>query len=113
MKNPLHWSKSHIFQVKFWRKFANKNNTGWAVAFLQKCCYKWRPRTCLGLDVVNLIIFRLKMVKNSLKFTKFSFFIFPKNLPNWKTSPHTRKNNKIKIKVSKFHLFRPYSGNID
>ncbi len=27
------------------------------VALLQKCCYKWQPWKCLGLDVTNLIIY--------------------------------------------------------
>ncbi len=29
----------------------------WAIAFFQKCCYKWGPRKYLDLDVANLIIF--------------------------------------------------------
>ncbi len=30
------------------------------VAHLQKCCYKWQPWKCLGLDVTNLIIYIYK-----------------------------------------------------
>jgi hypothetical protein len=32
-------------------------------AFLQNCCYKWRPRMCLGLDLAKLISFISKMAK--------------------------------------------------
>jgi len=32
----------------------------WAIAFLHKCHYKWQPRKCRNLDMVNLIIILLK-----------------------------------------------------
>jgi hypothetical protein len=56
------------------------------LSFLQKCCYIWRPRKCLRLDVANLIILFRKMERKiSLNFSKilcvcvcvcFSFFSF-------------------------------------
>jgi hypothetical protein len=53
------------------------------LSFLQKCCYIWRPRKCLRLDVANLIILFRKMERKiSLNFSKilcvcvfFSFFL--------------------------------------
>jgi hypothetical protein len=33
---------------------------GGAITFLQKRCYQWQPRKCLGLYVVNSIVFLLK-----------------------------------------------------
>jgi len=52
------------------------------VAFLQKCCYKWRLiRKCLNLDATNLIIFILKKQRKTpqkLQFFRF-VFIFWKN----------------------------------
>jgi hypothetical protein len=58
-----------------------------AIIFKQKCCCKWWPRMCLGLDVVNFIIFISKIAQNSFKIPKnhiFSYFLFsqkkfPKN----------------------------------
>ncbi len=32
----------------------------WFVTFLQKCCYKWQPQECPGLEVANLVIFIFK-----------------------------------------------------
>jgi hypothetical protein len=39
----------------------------WAIAFLQKNCYKWWPKMRLGLYVVNLINLILKMAKKHYK----------------------------------------------
>jgi hypothetical protein len=38
----------------------------WAGAFLQKCCYKWWWRKCLGLDVADLIIIIYKRWKSPI-----------------------------------------------
>jgi hypothetical protein len=35
----------------------NYDYARWAVALLDKCCYKWQPRKYLGLDVTNLVIY--------------------------------------------------------
>jgi hypothetical protein len=50
----------------------------WAVAFLQKYCYKWHPRKCIGLDMANLIIFNLKNGENGEKSQNLFFFHFLK-----------------------------------
>ncbi len=39
-------------------------------AFLQNCWYKWRPRMCLGLDLVKFISFISKMAKICLNHKK-------------------------------------------
>ncbi len=61
----------------------------WAVAFLQKYCYKWHPRKCLGLDVANLIIFNLKNGENGEKSQNlfFSFSYSEDNSPSFKNAP--------------------------
>jgi len=73
------------------------------LSFLQKCCYIWRPRKCLRLDVANLIILFRKMERKfSLNFSKnfcvcvyFSFFLetfrkFVEKIPKKKTNKHTK-----------------------
>jgi len=42
-----------------------------AIAFLQKCFYKWQPRKCLSLDMANLIIFYIKNHKILVFFIHF------------------------------------------
>lgn len=67
----------------------------WAVAFLQKCCYKWRPRKCLGLVVANLIILFQNWRNKSMKITKvscFFFFIFWETNRQAANSPGEKKN---------------------
>jgi len=65
----------------------------WVVAFLQKCCYKWRLKKCLSL--IWLIYFlKFKNDKKILKFDrKFVFFSSCKNskLPNCENSPQKNK----------------------
>jgi hypothetical protein len=39
----------------------------WDITFLHKCCYNWQPKKCLGLDVVDLIIFIAKNGKKILR----------------------------------------------
>jgi hypothetical protein len=51
-----------------------------AVAFLQKCCYKWLPRKCLGLDVTNFIIFISKKKKKDPEISRKKFSFFEKNI---------------------------------
>jgi hypothetical protein len=46
----------------------------WAVAFLQKRSYNWRPRKWLGLDVANWFFFVSKKGEKSFKITKISPF---------------------------------------
>lgn len=50
----------------------------WVVTFFQKCCYKSRPKKCLGLDVADLIIYILKNGEKIPRVTNFScnFFFF-------------------------------------
>jgi hypothetical protein len=52
-----------LFNIKWWLSYLG------CIAFLQKCCHKWRPRRCLCLHVVNLIILISKTVKISFKIT--------------------------------------------
>ncbi len=56
----------------------NGNYHRWVVSFLQNCYYKWWLKKCLGLAMVNLIIFILKNGLNDFfyikKFTKFQIF---------------------------------------
>jgi hypothetical protein len=59
----------------------NGNCRTWAEAFLQKCCYKWRLKKCLGLDVVDLnISISKKWRKIHLNPYFLGFFIFWKQI---------------------------------
>jgi hypothetical protein len=83
-------------------------------SFFQKCCYKWRPRKCLGLDVANLNFFNQKMAKTLHENGKIFmiFFIFWKQIhPSSENLSQQKKNtayksqkkvnNQIKHEISK------------
>jgi len=104
----------------------------WVVAFLQKCCYKWWPGKCLGLDMANLIIFiSKKWPKNSLKITTLCvcvcvcvclFFLFRflkkkfqvRKIPQKNNKPHSNSNRSEKISISfgNFNIVSSENGNI-
>ncbi len=76
----------------------------WAVAFLQKCCYKWRPRKCLGLVVANLIILFQNGATNPWKSQKFRVFFF---------SFSEKKIVKLRIRQEKKKNIAPHHANFD
>ncbi len=63
----------------------------------QKCCYKWRPRKCRGLDVANLIIFVPKNVGKKIPLNHNVFLHFLK-----KKSPNLRKFTTKKQKLRRW-----------
>jgi hypothetical protein len=69
----VHWrGSSELISIK-WRL----SKLGCSI-FLQKCCYKWRLRKCLGLEVAILFLFFQKNgEKNPLKSEIFLFVPFP------------------------------------
>jgi hypothetical protein len=58
------------------------------VSFLQNCCYKWRPRKCLGLECAQFNYFYFeKKWKIHRNHKNFLFFHFLENVwPSWKFS---------------------------
>ncbi len=71
------------------------------ILFFQKCCYKWRPRKCLGLDVANLNFLKSNNGENSpWKSQNFhAFFHFLKT--NSPSSENLSQQNKHCLQVSK------------
>jgi len=66
----------------------NDDYPKWVVAFLQKCCDKWQPRKCLGLNVAKLFIY---ISKNGQKTQLFLLFPFSQKI--WSSCENSPKNN--------------------
>jgi hypothetical protein len=87
---------------------------GGTVAFLQKCCYKWRPGKWRGLDVANLILKnyfeKWRKILENHKIFLFFFSFSEKQFANSPTSCEIPPKNKTLRKLGKgrdlfFELF--------
>ncbi len=94
----------------------NGNCPRWAVAFLQKCCYKWWPRECLGLNAAYFILFYFSkngenISKSHKFFGVFFHFLKTKFSPSCEISPQHPKRPTPKKKKKHWLYCYPIQRN--